>query len=200
MAEKEPTSRELKAIQTKNRIYETALELIQRDGFDNVAIGDICKAAQISVGLFYYYFPSKNDILFELYKRADDYFNHDIKNSLKTDDYPGKIREYMNGYITFVNKDGIDLIRNLYIPTNTFFIEKGRGMQMVLERVIREGQAAGQIDSRMTPEESVTFIFTILRGIIFDWCLYNGGYDLPEKAQPFIEMVVSHFTLNDCES
>lgn len=195
MTGKEPTSRELKALQTKNRIYESALKLIQRDGFDNVAIGDICKAAEVSVGLFYYYFPSKNDIIFELYKRADDYFKKEIKEGLKTDDYPGKVREYMKGYIAFVEKDGIDLVRNLYIPTNTLFIEKGRGMQVVLETVIREGQEAGQIDRKMSAQETVTFIFTVLRGIVFDWCLYNGEYDLPERAQPFIEMVVSHIIL-----
>jgi len=194
MREKELTSRELKAIQTKNRIYKTALELIERDGFDKVAIGDICKAAEVSVGLFYYYFPSKNDILYEIYKQADNYFDTEIKNGLKPNSYPDKIREYMESYIKFVSDDGIDLIRNLYIPTNTFFIEKGRGMQRVLKILIEEGQAVGQISDHMRPDDLVLYIFTVLRGIAFDWCLYSGDYDLIKKAEPFIDMVVSYIS------
>ncbi|MBI9107663.1 MAG: TetR/AcrR family transcriptional regulator [Spirochaetales bacterium] len=190
MISKEPTSRELKAIQTKNRIYDCALKLIERDGFDNVAIGDICKAAEVSVGLFYYYFPSKNDIIFELYKRADDYFLYEIKKRILSDDTPGRLREYLRSYIEFVENNEIELIRNLYVPTNTSFIEKGRGMQLVLETVIRDGQSAGEIDEARSPSEWVRFIFTVMRGIIFDWCLYEGAYDLKAYSESFIEMLI----------
>jgi len=195
MIDRDLTSREKKAIQTKNRIYECALKLIRKEGFDNVAVGDICKAAEVSVGLFYYYFPSKNDIIFEVYKRADNYFQNEIKASIKTDDFPEKVAEYMRRYIGFVDKDGIDLIRNLYIPTNTLFTEKGRAMQLVLEMIIKEGQEAEQIDSSKSPKDWVLFIFTVLRGIVFDWCLYKGEYNIDSKAEPFIEMVVQHISL-----
>jgi AcrR family transcriptional regulator len=190
MISKAPTSRELKAINTKNKIYDCAIKLIESNGFDNVVITDICKAAEVSVGLFYYYFPSKNDIIFELYKRADNYFLNEIRKRIISDDTFGKIREYLQSYIEFVKNDGIELVRNLYIPTNTRFIEKGRGMQLVLETLIRDGQKTGDIDASKNPSEWVRFVFTVMRGIIFDWCLYDGAYELEKYAESFIEMII----------
>ena len=195
MTDKEPTSRELKAIQTKNRIYESAIKLIEQHGFEHVAIGDICKAAEVSVGLFYYYFPSKNDIIFELYRRADDYFLTEVRKRTSGGSYPEKLRGYLRCYIEFVDNDGIELIKNLYVPTNTRFIEKGRGMQLVLEAIIREGQSCGKIDDLRTPPEWVRFIFTVLRGIVFDWCLYDGSYDLIEYSEPFIDVLIDRMII-----
>lgn len=191
MEEKNQTSRDLKAIETKNRIYECALQLIEEKGFDRVSISEIASAAGVSVGLFYYYFPSKKAVLNEIYKRADHYFQHDIARDFEGRGSLEKISIYIRTYISFVESDGIDLIRNLYIPTNTFFIEEGRSMQLVLAELIRQGQEAGDISAMRDPQQWVLFIFTVLRGIVFDWCLYGGGYDLHEKTTPYIEMITS---------
>ncbi|WP_259596222.1 TetR/AcrR family transcriptional regulator [Clostridium botulinum] len=68
------TKRQIQAINTKNKIYNIATNLMQKEGYDNITIQNICEKAEVSVGSFYHYFESKNDILIELYKKADHFF------------------------------------------------------------------------------------------------------------------------------
>ncbi|MGY1803180.1 TetR/AcrR family transcriptional regulator [Blastococcus sp. SYSU D00922] len=48
---------------THQRIYDTALELFQRDGFDGVNVGQIARAADVSVPTFYAHYPSKEHVV-----------------------------------------------------------------------------------------------------------------------------------------
>lgn len=48
---------------TKHHIIETALELFSRNGYEKTSIREIAKAANISLGLMYNYFKSKDALL-----------------------------------------------------------------------------------------------------------------------------------------
>ncbi|TAL40224.1 MAG: TetR/AcrR family transcriptional regulator [Alphaproteobacteria bacterium] len=47
---------------TKQRLIDTALELIWTDSYGSVSVDDICKAADVKKGSFYHFFPSKVDL------------------------------------------------------------------------------------------------------------------------------------------
>lgn len=49
---------------SKERIVETAVEFFATKGFDATSVHEICQAADVSKGTFYYYFDSKN-VLFQ---------------------------------------------------------------------------------------------------------------------------------------
>jgi AcrR family transcriptional regulator len=51
---------------THQRIYDVALELFQRDGFDNVTVAQIAKGAKITVPTFYAHYTSKEHIVMQL--------------------------------------------------------------------------------------------------------------------------------------
>lgn len=59
---KEPTKRQLQAKASKEKIFDTAQSLFATYGYENVTVADICREANVSVGLFYNYFKSKSDI------------------------------------------------------------------------------------------------------------------------------------------
>ncbi len=46
----------------------TASELIVKNGYDSTSVANICAAADISKGAFYYHFPSKQDLFIEMIK------------------------------------------------------------------------------------------------------------------------------------
>lgn len=68
---KEMNSRQKQAIETKLKITSAAMELFSNGNFNEVKIADICKKAECSVGLFYHYFESKEDIIREGYAGID---------------------------------------------------------------------------------------------------------------------------------
>lgn len=187
-------SRDLQAIETKNKIYEVGMSLLREKGFESVSIAEICRKAGVSVGLFYYYFPSKTEILNEKFKRADAYFDKEIRDSLTGETSVERIVDYARRYLSFVEGDGVDFIRNLYHTRNTFFTQEGRGMQRLLRDLIAQGQEGGEVRSDISPEEGVRFVFTLLRGIVFDWALRNGEYQLVEGSSRHMDMLASYLS------
>jgi len=53
--------------EARRRLYETALELIGRKGYEATTLRDVAEAAGVSVGLLYKYFPSKRAVVLALY-------------------------------------------------------------------------------------------------------------------------------------
>jgi AcrR family transcriptional regulator len=51
---------------THQRIYDTALQLFQEDGYDAVNVGQIARGAGISVPTFYAHYPSKEHVVMQL--------------------------------------------------------------------------------------------------------------------------------------
>lgn len=51
----------------RDRLYNTAIELIAARGYDATTLRDIAKEAGVSVGLLYRYFPSKQAVVIALY-------------------------------------------------------------------------------------------------------------------------------------
>jgi AcrR family transcriptional regulator len=57
---------------TRERLLDTALRLFRKHGFDGTTMRDIARAAQVSVGAAYYYFPSKEALVHAFYDRVQD--------------------------------------------------------------------------------------------------------------------------------
>ncbi|MGI5242540.1 TetR/AcrR family transcriptional regulator [Dactylosporangium sp. CA-139066] len=56
--------RELKRRRTREAIVAAAVELIERDGYEQTTIADIAAAAEIGTRTFFGYFATKEDVLF----------------------------------------------------------------------------------------------------------------------------------------
>jgi AcrR family transcriptional regulator len=67
MARRAPR-REPKRDATRRRLLERALKLFQQRGVDATTMRDIAKAAGLSLGAAYYYFPSKEALVFAYYE------------------------------------------------------------------------------------------------------------------------------------
>lgn len=67
----------------------------------------------MSVGSFYNYFNSKNDILIEIYKRADDYFENEISSNMS----PEEICDYL-----FIAARGI--VYDWCLHDDTYYIKE----------------------------------------------------------------------------
>ena len=182
--------RQEQAQETKNRIYNSAIELMERDGFENMTIADISEKAGVSVGAFYHYFDSKNDILAEIFHRADEYFSTQVVTSLSKASIPEKIVEYFDYYAKFNIASGVETTQQLFNPKIKFFIMEGRPMLEILKDLIRKGQANGEIRGDMDALELVRYLFIMARGVVFEWSLYDGEYDLQATMHRYMEKLV----------
>lgn len=179
------------AQETKNRIYNSAIELMEHYGFDNMTVADISEKAGISVGAFYHYFDSKNDILAEIFNRADEYFSTQVVTSLSKGSIPEQIVEYFDYYAKFNIASGVETTQQLFNPKIKFFIMEERPMLEILKDLICKGQENKEIRRDMDATELVSYLFIMARGIVFEWSLYDGEYDLQATMHRFMENLVS---------
>ena len=55
-----------RSVETKRALVQAAVALWRTNGYANTTVADICRAAGVSKALFYFYFPRKEDMLFEV--------------------------------------------------------------------------------------------------------------------------------------
>lgn len=187
------TNRKLQAQATYENIYNAAMSLVEKEGFKNITVRKICEKAGVSIGSFYNYFNSKEDILNEIFKKADDFFLNVVANNLDGENAKEKIVKFFIYYAEYCKRDKLDQLKQIYNTSNPMFIKKGRPMQEVLKKVVEEGIEKGELITDMTPDEVVKFFFIALRGVIFDWCLHDGSYDLIQFTKEYTERLLKCF-------
>ena len=62
-----PPGQTAQGAETKDRLYTTAMGLITRRGYEATTLREIAKKANVSVGLLYRYFPSKQAVILAFY-------------------------------------------------------------------------------------------------------------------------------------
>ena len=182
-----------KAVKTKNKIIGVAFELMQQQGYEGTTVDEIIKYANISVGTFYHYFKSKADILQEAYKTLDKYFEEYVADRLLTEASPTEqIITFFHHYALHTSSVGVENVRSIYSMNNPMFTKR-RQMEVILEDIIKNGQVKGEIITDMAAEEIRRYFFVLIRGLVSDWCIHNGGYDLEKEADKFIKIQIRAF-------
>ena len=59
----ELSKQQLKSKETKERIFQAAKTILQKSGYENLSIKNICEEAGVSNGSFYHHFKTKDDLL-----------------------------------------------------------------------------------------------------------------------------------------
>ncbi|MBI9108485.1 MAG: TetR/AcrR family transcriptional regulator [Spirochaetales bacterium] len=197
--EQSKTSRQLQAERTKHNIYMTARKLIADKGFDNVTIEEVCRTAGISKGLFYHYYKSKDDIIIEGYSECDDYFETHVRNSLSKENFLDRIVEFIDYQILYADKLGIDVLIQAYKSQiqhgNDFFVSEGRSLPVILKEIIDRGKEKGDIRIDLSTDYITNFILRFSRGLLYDWCLHDGNYDIKESAHEAVKRLVELFRI-----
>jgi TetR/AcrR family fatty acid metabolism transcriptional regulator len=185
------TNRAKQAEATKNKIFECGVNLVRKYGFDQVTVEQISKEAGVSVGTYYYYFQSKFDLFSEIFKRADEYFQTHVEGSLIAKDALEQIVEFFDKYADFNILNGIEMVKKLYTADNKMFLTKGRAMQNILTAIIEKGQVNKQISKKLSSEEITNALFVTARGVIYEWCLYDGNMDVKQEMKKIVTIMVN---------
>lgn len=190
------TPRQIKAQETKKRILETALDLFSNKGFDHVTVDEIVKQSNTSKGAFYVHFHSKYEIFLEKFKEIDNFYASFIRTLPEGISSCEKILRLMESQMIYLRDDlGKDLMRTVYIsglspnPSN-YFANKDRMLYKIIQAFVVEGQNSGEIKGNLSPNETTTLIARCMRGTLYDWCLFEEGFDLLAESQKFIQALL----------
>lgn len=203
-----PTKRQQQAMDTKSRIFETAMELGANIGYESLNINEICSAAGVSVGTFYHYFSSIDAVFQEQYIAFDHYFTTAIEEAPLSGSLLQDIRHLFILKYEYVSERGPQFIVRQYrgqfsqIETeNAFFYSKNRIMHTLLIETLRNGILQGELKlpADMSPEFFADSFLVFSRGITIDWALKNASYNLKERGLSMLgTMLQPYLTGKSC--
>lgn len=195
MEEKRLNKRQLQAEQTKISIFHAALELLERTDFESITVRDIVRKAGVSVGSFYNAYSSKLEVFYQTYEIADGYFEREVGPMLAQKDPIGGILLFFEEYARYNSvRTPIALTRVLYNPDNPYFHRAGsRGMVPILTEQIRRAMDCGALTAARKPDAVAEYLMICARGIVYDWCLAKGRYDLTERIREYIPYLLRAF-------
>ncbi len=191
MNQEKMTNRQIKALDTKDKIYNSAMNKFTEKGLERTTIQEICRDAEVSIGSFYNHFNSKEDIIYEIFKRADLNFEQFKERNVDKKGVRELILEYMDYYVSFVQTNDIQFTKFFYNTSNHYFVQEKRPMHEVLKSILREYDLELNRYYVEDTDMLVDRLFITSRGVIFHWCLKEGTFDLNEMNRKHIEMVLS---------
>lgn len=169
--------RNKQALDTKNKLLDSCLELTQNRPFKELKISDICAQAGVTTGAFYHYFSKKDDIIPELYLRIDQLFTT-FYQKLRGSCYREKISEYLLRHAKFAESCGLLSTRSVYYEQLDsqygFFGDFKRGFAQHLLELVQAALDEGEFVSEKSAEEIATALMSIERGAVYSWCLTEG--------------------------
>ncbi len=185
-------SRKERAEETKLHIFNTALKLLEEIGFEKITVRHIVKAAEVSIGTFYYYYASKLDVFYETYYLADQYFEEVVSPKLTQTTAAGRLYCFFEHYAKYCSDiTSITLTSILFNSNNKCFDrESTYGMLTILPDIIKYGQLNGELRRDKTPYEISRFLMIAARGLVYDWCIHEGSYNLHSALSSYIKSLL----------
>ncbi|KOS62486.1 TetR/AcrR family transcriptional regulator [Lysinibacillus agricola] len=192
------TSRQLKALETREKLLKTSLDLFNKHGFEHVSVEQITKACNVSKGTFYTHFPSKYDVILEKFKELDSFYSTVEKNIDRTLPASEKIlllyQEQMK-YLT--NVVGKDLLRTVYTAAMTnqveqdhYLVNPQRMIFQIMNTYIEEGIRLGEFRQDLEVSQFQAIIQRCMRANVYDWLIHNENFDLAAEMAQFTSIVL----------
>ena len=188
------TKRQENALKTRQKLLDTAENLLKTNGFNALCVEDITQTAGVAKGTFYVYFKHKEDIISEICR---GYFKEiEVKiNKMKSKDIIEKLSLYFDDFMDAVELYGIHIcrewIRNSIDPKtaldNTDMSKWQYDIKM-LENILNNAIKNKEL-KKNTPIELLThLIISQLYGMMTCWCMSDGIFEPKDWTKKFAKI------------
>ncbi|MFC7364181.1 MULTISPECIES: TetR/AcrR family transcriptional regulator [Bhargavaea] len=188
------TNRQTQAEQTKQRLFDTALELFKKKGFDNVSVDEIVQKSNSSKGAFYGHFKSKYGIFIEKFKEIDSFYEEFVLTIPEEAAFKEKILLLFEGQMDHLeNVLGKDLMRTVYMSglndtDENFFANSDRSLYRIIRGLIGEAIERGELQGDIDIQKLTWQITRCMRGTLYDWHAFGETFDLQKESREYIEV------------
>ena len=171
-------------------------------GYDYLTVQNICKLAGVTTGAFYHHFHSKDDILCLFLNKGYEAFI-DNRNVCLPEDPLARLTELCVLYAAHNESNGVEFVSNYYStqnkslntiglsPEDMYVSSNYRARYDSLMAAREAGQIPADTDCVSLNED----ICSLTKGIIFDWCLSNGGFDLTSRIRRMVDRFMSTYRI-----
>lgn len=196
-------SRQLQALETKEKIYEVTKMLVDTVGIEGVSIRGIAKAANISIGTFYIYYPSKDEVIYSMLIYIKEKFLAETKLNLKGKTYSEKIidlvirdMEFISNYTKAYKKTLKRVLQGRtsdYLFTDYLFSDSNPTYKFLRE-LVKDAKESGEFTKEVSTDDICVMIQTMIWGLV-DLDNISKNFDLIGYTRR-----IAHIMLNQLKS
>jgi len=189
----EPSRRARKKARTRREIYDAAMALFERQGFDTVTVEAICEAADVARATFFLHFPTKAALLYELSDRVAQEFAAAPRDpdASAADELRGLVDAMIGRLVAHAGVMAA-MVREFFANPEAIQAAHARGRAFPdrIEAIVRRGQARGEfrrgVDARLAAAVVLSTAGAILSGNVFA----EGELPVTEIREQFFQVVL----------
>lgn len=197
ISKKKTTQRALNAMETKDKLFRTALALFAQYDYNTVTVEDITRYAGFSKGTFYAYFPSKESVLLEQFRMIDAHYEQVFKSVPESAGAAERIMTLIGAMCDYcANVVGMAPLQIIYAnqitsPDAIQILNNGeRVVYRIMTDCVERGKAGGEFPKGAETRETVELLMRSARGLIYDWCMYQNTFDLEEEGTRYFSHIL----------
>lgn len=180
--------------QTYNKILNAIHELVQEKDYDSITIREIAQKAGISVGSYYKYFQSKDDIIFQQMRKSFMFTQEDIAPQLNKTSGIENLKVYLEMQNELVTGSNIPWLREVFRLFLYHRLEVVLDQQSVnykvIEKIVIQGQKDGTLRNDIASTELAWIILKMIIANYYSYCMQNGNFDLNQvMCQEIFDLV-----------
>ena len=183
---------ERKKKETRQKIVNVAIDLFQRQGFNNTTMEQIAEDADVARKTLYNHFPVKDAIVDEYVRGISKESNQQILKTLP--DFPDtrsrllntldKVYEQVETNPEIVGIVMVYRLRNM----NQGAGYRGGGSQSLIAEIIRLGQEAGEIRQDISAKLLVKQIDILRSVVVMDWLNDSSSLELRKEIAKLVDL------------
>ncbi len=195
MTEAEPSRRERKKDETRQRIFREAIRLFRERGFEATTVDEITERADVARGTFFNYFPKKESVLgFLSEQRLVEAEARAGEILAETRPVPGKLIEIFTDAASAYEEEKElsqyvlpELFHRVFSPVE----EIGERWDQIVEQVIEQGRASGELRRDLDVKRALAVLTSVYYATLYMWvhCPNLGEFHLQDELRARLEMV-----------
>jgi len=190
VSEKKLTTRQKQAMESRRKLVDSATELFNRNGYQQTGVQDICAHAGLSVGVFYHYFPSKQELLQAILRSKNEELMELIANESRAQTHLEALLEIF-GFICRQKMTGsVELICSSFAPSPAGGAVPDEKLVELISSVVRSAQEAGELTKDLPAERIAVDLLIAERGFQLYWCESGGGFDVQEGQREYLKRLL----------
>ena len=186
------TSRKQQAQQMRSRIQQVALDLFDKEGFENVSVEQVAQAVGCSVGNIYHYFKSKDELALQvtdnvdaIYLELEQGYDHDTARPAVD-----KLLDFVGRTLRISVEDPLlykAFIQAMKHPEQGALRRSDkRDYYRILRKLVLQSRDEGALPASCDVDELVEYLVSIHRGVLFEWRVYEGSFALEERGRNMV--------------
>lgn len=197
---KKGLTRSEKSAKTKQRIFQGAMELFEKNGFENVTMKEIASFTQTSIGSIYHFFKDKDSIALYMMAAIDHQYQEYFKElGIMSVSKSMSAMEQLKRFcvrIPLISVSLGDLSLSLIYIHGLKHLEQdnlrmdNRQIYVILEYLINKCKEEGSLDIFCSNEDIKRRIIILARGLLLDWLFSGHAFDIERESDYMMSLLL----------